>query len=113
MKLNQRLSLPTTIGLFLVLGAPSFGQSTDKQSQQQTVQISQVPQLARDAAQKVLGTTPTDAKVVVGTSPQEYELKATNKSGKEVKVHVLADGTVLDKRRGHREAKAAEPTPHR
>jgi hypothetical protein len=40
-----------------------------------------------------LGAAPTDAKVTVGTSPQEYELMAKNKSGKTAKVHVLADAS--------------------
>lgn len=105
MNLTRHPLLPAAMGLFLVLGSQSFGQSSSEQAQEQPVQISQVPQLARNAAQKALGTTPTDAKVVVGTSPQEYELTAKNKSGKEVSVHVLADGTVLKKEKGQREAR--------
>jgi hypothetical protein len=40
---------------------------------------------------------PTEAKMVSGTNPQEYELEAKDRSGKEVGVHVHADGTVVKK----------------
>jgi hypothetical protein len=101
--------------MFLVLGSQGFGQSssTDQRrsadpsrseaTQEQSIQLSQVPKLARDAAQKALGTTPTEAKVVVGTSPQEYQFYATSKSGKPISVHVLADGKVLKKEREGKE----------
>ena len=38
---------------------------------------------------------PTEAKLVSGTNPQEYELEGKDKSGKEVSIHVRADGTVV------------------
>jgi len=105
-------------GLLLVLATPSFGQGQSQsmssvEAQKQPIQISQVPKAARDAAQKALHATPTDAKVVVGTSPQEYELIAKDESGKEMSVHVLADGKVLKNEKGRREAKAPEETPRR
>jgi hypothetical protein len=91
---------------------PSTGtEDTSRSSQEQTVDVSQVPQPARAAAQKVLGTKPTDAKVIVGTSPQEYELMAKSKAGKEAKVRVLADGTVMKHGKPAREAQAPAPTP--
>jgi hypothetical protein len=118
MKVTRYTLLPAALGMFLIVGAPSFGQSpsnqgANMQSQAQPVQISQVPQLALDAAKKELGKKPTDAKVIVGTSPQEYELMAKDKSGKERTVHVLADGTVLKHGKPEREAKAPEPMPRR
>lgn len=87
----------SAVGLFVVLSAPSFGQSRDEESREKTIQLSQVPQAAVDAAQKALGTAPTEAKMISGTSPQEYELEAKTKSGKEIGVHVSADGKVLKK----------------
>ena len=54
-----------------------------------------MPQAALDAARKALGTAPTDAKLIQGTSPQEYELEALTKSDGEMSVHVLANGKVL------------------
>jgi hypothetical protein len=115
MKVRSYYLLPAVTGVLLAAAAPNFaqstGESTNKSGQEQTVDISQVPQPARDAAQNALGTAPTHAKVVVGTSPQGYELTAKNKSGKKAKVHVLADGTVLKKGKPHREAQAPEPTP--
>ena len=118
MKFKRYSLLPlATLGILLVSG-PGFGQTANREnqehreSQEQTVQLSQVPQAARKAAEKALGTTATEAKVIVGTSPQEYELTAMNKSGKEQSVHVLADGTVLKKEKSH-EAKARTDTERR
>jgi hypothetical protein len=48
-----------------------------------------------EAAKQALGKNPTEAKIVTGTSPQQYELEARNASGKEIAVHVRADGTVV------------------
>lgn len=96
MKITSLLT-PVTLGLLVVVTAPSFGQNKDEESREKTVQLSQVPRAAVDAAQKALGTAPTEAKMISGTSPQEYELEAKNKSGKEIGVHVSADGKVLKK----------------
>jgi len=85
----------------LSLALPSFAQSRDEESREKSVQMNQVPQAARDAAEKKLGTAPTEAKIVSGTNPQEYELEGRNSSGKEVGVHVRADGTVVKTERGH------------
>jgi len=68
-----------------------------EEESEKTVQLSEVPKAARDAAQKELGTAPTEAKVVNGTSPMQYELEAKDKTGKETAVHVLANGTIVKK----------------
>ena len=88
---------PVALGLLVVVTAPSFGQGKDEESREKTVQLSEVPQAAMDAARKALGTAPTEAKIISGTSPQQYELEAKNKAGREVAVHVSADGKVLKK----------------
>ena len=88
---------PVGLGLLVVVTAPSFGQGKDEESREKTVQLSEVPQAAMDAARKALGTAPTEAKIISGTSPQQYELEAKNKAGKEVSVHVSADGKVVKK----------------
>ena len=88
---------PIALGLLVVVTAPSFGQGKDQESREKTVQLSEVPQAAMDAARKALGTAPTEAKIISGTSPQQYELEAKNKAGREVAVHVSADGKVLKK----------------
>jgi hypothetical protein len=88
---------PVALGLLVVVTAPSFGQGKDEESREKTVQLSEVPQAAMDTARKALGTAPTEAKIISGTSPQQYELEAKNKAGKEVAVHVSADGKVLKK----------------
>src|SRR6185437_2498060 len=43
-------------------------------------------QAAREAAKKALGSEPTEAKIVTGTKPQQYELAAQNSSRKEFAV---------------------------
>jgi hypothetical protein len=115
MKTSRYYLLPVAMGVLLFSATPNFaqntGESTSKSGHEQTVDVSQVPKPALDAAQKALGTNPTSAKVIVGTSPQEYELMAKNKSGKRMKVHVLADGTVMKKGKPAREAQAPAPMP--
>jgi hypothetical protein len=95
-----RLMAPVTTSLFLVLASPSFGQAVDEatmagQGLGQAIPLADVPHPALEAAQEVLGTSPTEAKIVVGTDPQVYELEARNQSDKAVGLNVLADGEVL------------------
>src|SRR5256885_5624493 len=89
-----KLLASASIGALLLLGTQSFAVDKDEEAREKAVKMSQVPKPARDAAQKELGMKPTEARIVSGTNPQEYELEAKAKSGKEVGVHVLADGTV-------------------
>jgi hypothetical protein len=102
MKLKRfRLMAPTTASLFLVLGSQGFGQVVDEASMAeeglgQAIPLTDVPHPALEAAQRVLGTPPTVAKIVVGTDPQVYELETTNQPGKAVGLNVLADGEVLN-----------------
>jgi hypothetical protein len=93
----RQICVSAMAGGFLILGAQSFGQSRDEESREKTIRLSEVPKAAVDAAQKALGMAPTEAKIVSGTTPQQYELEAKNKSGKEISVHVLADGKVVKK----------------
>lgn len=98
-----RAWIPSTLGLLLVLSGPSFAQSRSEESREKPIQMTEVPQAARDAAEKALGVAPTEAKIVQGTSPQQYELEAKTASGKEVAVHVLANGKVVKKEKEGRE----------
>ena len=94
-------AFPAVIAAAFALTMPSFAQSKDEEAREKTVQMNQVPKPARDAAEKKLGTAPTEAKIIPGTNPQEYELEGRNSSGKEVGVHVRADGTVMKTESGH------------
>jgi hypothetical protein len=87
--------MPVAISLLAVVSDPGFAQSLKEEYRKKTIGLSEVPQAAVDAAQKALGTAPTEAKLIQGTSPQEYELEAPTKSGGEMSVHVLANGTVI------------------
>ena len=71
--------------------------SKEEDANEKTIQLSEVSQAAREAAQKELGTIPTEAKTVNGTKPTQYELEAKDKYGKEIAVHVLENGTVVKK----------------
>jgi uncharacterized protein YpmB len=94
MKIAHALA-PAAFSVAVVLAVPGFAQSKDEEAREKPVQMNRVPQAARDAAQKQLGSAPTEAKIVGGTNPQEYELEGKNSAGKEVGVHVRADGTVV------------------
>lgn len=78
---TTRVLFPTAMGLLVVLTAPSFAQHRSEESREKTIQLTEAPQAARDAAEKALGTAPTEARLVSGTSPQQYELEAKNCSG--------------------------------
>lgn len=86
---------PLTIGALLVVGGPLFAQSSQEESQEKSVALSSVPQPAKDAARQALGSDPTEAKILAGTNPQQYELEGRNSSGQEASVHVQGDGTIV------------------
>lgn len=87
--------MSVVISALAVVSNPGFAQSLKEEYREKTIGLSEVPQAAIDAAQKALGTAPTEAKLIQGTSPQEYELEAPTKSGGEMSVHVLANGKVI------------------
>ena len=89
----RRIVAPMAFGLLSCVVIPAFGQD-NHEAQEKKIAMTEVPQAAREAAQKALGHKPTEAKMIQGTNPQEYELEAKMKSGKEMSVHVTADGTV-------------------
>jgi len=86
-------TLPIVIGA-LFLSGPVLAAGSDEASEK-TVPLSSVPKAAVYAAKRALGSDPTDAKIITGTNPQQYELQAAKDSGKEVAVHVRADGTIV------------------
>jgi hypothetical protein len=90
-----RVLVPAALSALFALTSTSFARNQSEESREKPIRLSEVPQAARDAAQKALGTAPTEAKIVNGTSAQEYELEAKDKSGKEHNVHVRADGKVV------------------
>jgi len=92
MKKARTMSL--LIGSLLVVSLPLYAASPEE-AKEKTVALSSVPKAAIDAAKRALGSDPTDAKIITGTNPQQYELQAGKDSGKEVAVHVRADGTIV------------------
>jgi len=93
MKSIHTLALMT--GAALLVSAPVLAQGRSEEAREKSVELSTVPKPAVDAAKKALGADPTEAKIINGTSPQQYELEARNSSGKESAVHVRADGTIV------------------
>lgn len=93
----RRAIVPAALSALFILTPSSFAQNRSEEAQEKPIKLAQVPKPARDAAQKVLGVAPTEAKIVKGTTPQQYELEAKDSSGKEMAVHVTADGTVVKK----------------
>ncbi len=96
----NRASLVTAVVLSLsFLAQPSLGQTkSDEQREEKAIQLSEVPPVAREAAQRELGAAPTGAKVLIGTDPPEYELQAKSWSNKKRSVRVQANGTVTEKK---------------
>jgi hypothetical protein len=87
--------MPVAISVLVMVSNPGFAQSRKDEYREKTISLSEVPRAAIGAAQKALGIAPTEAKLIEGTSPQEYELEAPSESGGEVSVHVLANGKVI------------------
>src|SRR3954464_11342040 len=99
----RKFLLPVIAGSVLVFGSQAFAQGRSEEAREKTVALSSVPKAAVDAAKQALGADPTEAKIIAGTKPQQYELEAKNASGQEVAVHVRGDGTVVK-----RETESAE-----
>ena len=95
MNVTRKWIAAAATGLFVALVTPSVAQDKSEEAREKTIRLAEVPQAARDAAKKALGTAPTEAKLVTGTQPQEYELEARKAGGKEMSVHVTADGKVV------------------
>jgi len=115
--MKKILMVPLAAGAVIALGGPLFaqsmqGQSTRDQSMQsqrmgnmqgsseeskeKSVALSSVPQAAKDAAKQALGADPTEAKVISGTHPRQYELEAeATNGGQEKAVHVTGSGKIL------------------
>ncbi len=93
------MRLPLWAAVILLLAPPAAGQTTlQEQTREKSIRVSEVPQPARDAAQRELGAEPSRASALDGTQPQQYQLAGRNGLGGEVVVRVQADGTVLAKR---------------
>lgn len=89
--------LPLFAGAALILSSPVLAAGKSEEAREKSIELSSVPKPAVDAAKKALGADPTEAKIINGTRPQQYELAATNSSGKEMAVHVRANGTIVKK----------------
>ena len=90
----KKIHMPLMVGAALVLSGPLYAASSEE-ANEKTVALSSVPKAAVDAAKQALGADPTEAKIISGTKPQQYELEAKTSGGKEVAVHVRGDGTIV------------------
>lgn len=88
-------TIPLMLGAALVLSTPLYAASKSEEAREKTVEMSSVPKAAVDAAKKALGADPTEAKIINGTKPQQYELAVETSGGKESAVHVRGDGTIV------------------
>lgn len=88
-------TIPLMLGAALVLSTPLYAASKSEEAREKTVEMSSVPKAAVDAAKKALGADPTEAKIINGTSPRQYELAVEASGGKEQAVHVRGDGTIV------------------
>jgi hypothetical protein len=86
--------VPLIAGAALILSSPVLAAGKSEEAREKSIELSSVPQPAVDAAKKALGADPTEAKIINGTRPQQYEL-AINAGGKEKAVHVRANGTIV------------------
>jgi uncharacterized membrane protein YkoI len=78
------------------MGAIAIAYDHDDDENETAIALSQVPQLARDAAQKQLGGAIREAKVIEQKGQKIYELEG-QASGQKMSVHVTADGNVVQR----------------
>lgn len=90
----KRIILPIVFAAASVAGGLAYAAGESEEAREKTVALSSVPKAAVDAARQALGAEPTEAKIISGTRPQQYEL-ALESGGKENAVHVEANGTVV------------------
>ena|SRR5205809_186739 len=93
--MKNALIIPLALSAVFAMSTPLLAQGRSEEAREKTVALSSVPRAAVNAAKQALGADPTEAKIIRGTSPQQYELEARNSSGKESAVHVRADGTIV------------------
>lgn len=93
----KKIPIHLIVGAALIMSAPVLAASKSEEARERTVALSSVPKAAVDAAKQALGADPTEAKIISGTKPRQYELEAKGASGQEVAVHVRADGTIVKK----------------
>ena len=89
----KRYILPIVFALASVDGGAAYAAGESEEAREKTA-LSSVPKAAVDAAKQALGAEPTEAKIINGTKPQQYEL-AVESGGKENAVHVRANGTIV------------------
>ena len=87
--------IPMAVGAALALSTPLLAASKNEEAREKSIEMSSVPKAAVDAAKKALGADPTEAKIIHGTKPQQYELAVEASGGKETAVHVRGDGTIV------------------
>lgn len=90
----KRYILPILFAIASVDGGMAYAAGESEEAREKTIDLSSVPKPAVDAAKKALGADPTEAKIIRGTRPQQYEL-AVESGGKEDAVHVRANGTIV------------------
>ncbi len=86
--------LPIVLGIATAAGGLAYAAGNSEEAREKTIALSSVPKAAVDAAKRALGADPTEAKIISGTRPQQYEL-AVESGGKENAVHVRANGTIV------------------
>ncbi len=72
---------------------------SSKEENETAIELSQVPQPARDTAQKQLGGAIREAKVMEQNGQKVYELEGQNASGQKMSVYVNADGKIVSHER--------------
>jgi hypothetical protein len=83
--------------------AQAQGQNRDEERQEQRIELSRVPAPALNAARQALSVPITEASEVGGRNGQTvYELEGHDQQGREVGVHVAADGQIVKRERERR-----------
>jgi hypothetical protein len=93
---NRKVLLGATAALVIagVIGTLAIAYDEENET---AIELSQVPQAARDAAQGQLAGGIREAKVIDREGKKLYELEGRDASGQKISLRVQADGQVLER----------------
>jgi uncharacterized membrane protein YkoI len=90
----RKVAMGAAVAALIAGGAVALAISSEEENET-AIELSQVPQPARDEAQKQLGGTIREAKVMERDGQKLYELEGQNTSGQKMSVYVTADGKAV------------------
>jgi len=91
---TRKILIGAAAALMIAGGAVALAISSEEENET-AIELSQVPQPARDEAQRQLGGTIRETKVMERDGQKIYEFEGQNASGQKMSVYVTPDGKAV------------------